>query len=84
MKLRTIPQEYEAIVFNGITKEVEDFLLNTDAKIHKKGDDFILSNFVGNHGLNFGDYLYKMESPLTMVSVIHKDKHTSKYFEVVK
>lgn len=84
MKIRTIPQEYDAIVFNGITQEVEDFLLNTDAKIYNRDDGFILSNFVGNHGVNIGDYLYKMESPLSIVSVIHKDKNTEKYFEVVE
>lgn len=84
MKLRTIPQEYEAIQFNGITKEVEDFILNSDAVIRKQGDDFILSNFVGNHGVSIGDYLYKMESSIKLISVIHKDKNTSKYFEVVE
>ena len=83
MKIKTIHQEYEAIVFNGINQEAEDFLLNTDARLYKQGDDFILSNFVGNHGLKVGDYLYKMESPLTIVSVIHKDSNTGKYFEVI-
>lgn len=84
MKIRIIPQEYEAIKFNGITKQVEEFLLNSDARIYKNGDDYILSNFVGNHGVNIGDYLYKMNSPLTIVSVVHYDAITSKYFEVIE
>ena len=84
MKLRTIPQEYDAIIFNGITPEVEKFILNSDARIYKDGDTFILSNFVGNYGISIGDYLYKMEAPLTMISVIHKDSTASKYFEVIE
>ena len=84
MKIRTIPQEYEAIQFNGITEDVKDFILNSDAVIYKQGDDFILSNFVGNHSISIGDYLYKMEAPLTMISVIHKDSNASKYFEVIE
>ena len=84
MKIRTIPQEYDAIIFNGITKELEIFLLNSDASIYRSGDDYILSNFAGNHGVNIGDYLYKMNTPLPMISVIHKDENTEKYFEVIE
>ena len=84
MKIRTIPQEYEAIQFNGITKEIEDFLEKTHTQIHKKGDDFILSNILGNQGLDIGDYLYKHGSPLTMVSIVHMDSLFDKYFEVIE
>ena len=84
MRLRTIPQEYEAIQFNGITKEIEDFLEKTHTEIHKQGDDFVLSNILGNQGLDIGDYLYKHDSPLTMVSIAHNDALFKKYFEVVK
>ena len=84
MKLRTIPQEYEAIQFNGITKEIEDFLEKTHTKIYKQGDDFILSNILGNQGLDIGDYLYKHDSPLTMVSIAHNDTLFKKYFEVIE
>ena len=83
MKIKTIPQEYEAIVFNGITQEVEDFLLNTHSRIYKQGDNFILSDIIGNHGLGIGDYLYKTDSPLNVVHVAHNDKIFSKYFEVI-
>ena len=84
MKIKTIQQEYEAIQFNGITQDVLDFIDGSDAKIYKDDDAFILSNFVGNHGLSIGDYLYKMESPLTIVSVIHNDSIAKKYFEVIE
>ena len=84
MKIRTIPQEYESIVFNGITQEVKDFLLNTHSNIYMQGDDFILSDVIGNHGLSIGDYLYKTDSPLTMVRVAHNDKIFSRYFEVIE
>ena len=84
MRLRTIPQEYEAIQFNGITKEIEDFLEKTHTKIHKQGDDFVLSNILGNQGLDIGDYLYKHDSPLTMVSIAHNDTLFKKYFEVIE
>lgn len=84
MKLRTIPQEYDAIQFNGLTKDIEDFISNSDAKIYKQGDDFILSNFIGNHGLDIGDYLYRHDSPLTMISIARNDHLFNKYFEVVE
>lgn len=86
MKIRTIPQEYEAIIFNGITKEVEDFIYNSDAKIHKQGDDFVLSNFTGNHGIHLGDILYVTERPLNMIQVAHRDNFGifNTYFEVIE
>lgn len=84
MKIRTIPQEYEAIQFNGITKDVKDFLSSASTRVRKQDDYFVLSNFVGNHRLEIGDYLYKIDSPITMVSVIHNDSNTSKYFEVIE
>lgn len=83
MKIKTIPQEYEAIQFNGLTQDVIDFILNTDAKIYKSSEDFVLSNVIGNHGLNIGDYLYKYDSSLTMIGIAHNDTIFSKYFEVV-
>lgn len=84
MKIKTIPQEYEAIQFNGLTQDIEDFIANTDAKIYKSGEDFVLSNVIGNHGLNIGDYLYKHDSPLTMIGIAHNDNSFKKYFEVIK
>jgi hypothetical protein len=83
MKIRTIPQEYEAIQFNGLTKEVEEFLLNSHSSIYKQGDDFILSSIIGNQGISIGDYLYKHDSPLTTVSIAHKGNIFDKYFEVI-
>lgn len=84
MKIKTIPREYEAIQFNGLTQEIEDFLNGTHSKIYKQGDDFILSNVLGNRGLDIGDYLYKHDSPLTMISIAHNDKSFAKYFEVIE
>lgn len=86
MKLRTKPQEYDAIIFNGITPEVEKFILNSDAKIYKVGDAFILSNFVGNHGIDIGDILYLSDKPLNMIHVAHNGKYDlfDRYFEVVE
>lgn len=83
MKLRTIPHEYEAMKFNGITEELNDFLKGTDSKVYMQGEDFVLSGFVGNQGIDLGDYLYKTDSPLTIVNVAHKDKSFSKYFEAL-
>lgn len=82
MKIKTIPQEYEAIIFDGITQQVKDFI-GDRAKIHKHGEDFVLYDFIGNHGLDIGDYLYKTDSPLTMIRIAHNDKIFSKYFEVI-
>ncbi|EOQ73498.1 hypothetical protein [Acinetobacter lactucae] len=83
MKLRTIPHEYEAILFRGITEELNDFLKGTGSIVYKQGEDFVLSGFVGNQGIDIGDYLYKTDSPLTLVHVAHNDKSFSKYFEVL-
>ena len=84
MKLRSIPQEYEAIKFNGITSEVEDFLSKSNDKIYKNDDYFILSNIIGNYRVNIGDYLYKTNSKLNIINVIHADSVSSKYFEVIE
>jgi|GEM_PF-2126268 len=83
MKLRTIPQEYESIQFKGITEELDAFLNGTDSKVYIQGDYFVLSGFAGNQGIQIGDYLYKSDSPLTLVHVAHNDKSFSKYFEVL-
>ncbi|VXA55338.1 conserved hypothetical protein [Acinetobacter proteolyticus] len=83
MKLRTIPQEYESILFEGITEELDAFLKGTDSKVYVQGDCFVLSGFIGNQGVDIGDYLYKSDSPLTLVHVAHKDKSFSNYFEVL-
>ncbi|HAV5624379.1 TPA: hypothetical protein JI124_04895 [Acinetobacter baumannii] len=83
MKLRTIPQEYESIQFEGITEELEAFLNGTESKVYLQGEDFVLSGFVGNQGIDIGDYLYKTDSPLTLVHVAHNDKSFGKYFEVL-
>ncbi|MEC6393378.1 hypothetical protein VXS72_15775 [Acinetobacter pittii] len=83
MRLRTIPQEYEAIQFKGITEELNDFLKGTDSKVYMQGEDFVLSGFVGNRGIDIGDYLYKTDSPLTLINVAHNDPTFSKYFEVL-
>jgi hypothetical protein len=84
MKLRTIPKEYEAIQFNGINSDVEAFLIGSDSTIYKSGNDFVLSNFIGNQGVNIGDYLYKIDSPLTMIAVVHNNHLFNDYFEVVE
>jgi len=83
VKLRTIPQEYESIQFEGITEELEYFLKGTDSKVYMQGECFVLSGVIGNHGIDIGDYLYKTDSPLTLVHVAHNDKSFSKYFEVL-
>ncbi len=72
MKLRTIPQEYESIQFEGITEELEYFLKGTDSKVYMQGECFVLSGVIGNHGIDIGDYLYKTDSPLTKQIPIRK------------
>ena len=86
MKLRSIPQEYDDIIFNGITPEVEGFILNSDSCIYKDKDTFILSNFVGHHGIDIGDILYVTDSPLKMVHIAHVGDGAifDKYFEVIE
>lgn len=84
MKIRTIPQEYEAIQFNGLTKEIEDFINNSHAKIYKQGDCFVMSNAIGNHGLNVGDYLYRHSHVLTSICIARNDSLFAKYFEVIE
>ncbi|MEE9884669.1 hypothetical protein IV507_02020 [Acinetobacter nosocomialis] len=83
MKLRTIPHEYEAMQFKGITEELSDFLNGTGSKVYMQGEAFVLSGVIGNQGIDIGDYLYKTDSPLTLVHVAHKDKSFSKYFEAL-
>ncbi|KMV09464.1 hypothetical protein AB988_4294 [Acinetobacter baumannii] len=48
-----------------------------------QGEDFVLSGFVGNRGIDIGDYLYKTDSPLTLINVAHNGPTFSKYFEVL-
>lgn len=84
MKLRTIPREYEAMQFKGITEELNDFLNGTGSKVYMQGEAFVLSGVIGNQGIDIGDYLYKTDSPLPLVHVAHKDKSFSKYFEVLQ
>lgn len=87
MKVRTIPQEYEAIVFNGVTSDVKEFIAESHCGIHEQENGFVLSSIIGNQGLSVGDILYKVElSMLSMlsISVIKKDSDFSKYFEVVE
>lgn len=84
MKLITKPREYEAIQFNGITQEVLDFIEGSDARIYKVGEVFTMSNIVGNHDINIGDYLYRVESPVRLISIARNDDLLEKFFEVVK
>ena len=84
MKVRTIPQEYEAIVFNGITSDVKEFIAESHCGIHEQENGFVLSSIIGNQGLSVGDILYKVELSMLSIGVIKKDSDFSKYFEVVE
>lgn len=84
MKIRTKPKEYEAIQFNGINQEVEDFIQGGDGRIYEDSDGFIFSNIAGNHRLNIGDFLYRHSHILTMICVVHNDDLFGSYFEVVE
>lgn len=84
MKIKTIPQEYEAMQFNGETKEFLDFISSGRATLHKNGDDYYLSCFLGNRGIDIGDYVFKHSQPLTMIGIAHNDNGFNKRFEVVE
>lgn len=86
MKIRSKPQEYEAMEFNGLTEDVLDFIKGSDANIYIEGDYFILSNFAGNQSVNIGDVLYSSGGSLRMIHVAHRGKFDlfDKYFEVVE
>lgn len=83
MKIRTKPQTYDAIQFNSIDDKLIGFLNGTGVEVLKVGRDFIMSGYVGNQGLNIGDWLYKHNEPLTFVSIVHGGNQFDKYFEVV-
>lgn len=84
MKIKTIPQEYEAMQFKGETKEFIDFVACGHAKLNKTGDNYYLTCWLGNRGLDVGDYVYKHGEPLTMIGIAHNDTLFDRYFEVAE
>lgn len=84
MKVRTIPQEYDAIVFNGVTPEVKEFIAKSYCGIHEQGEHFVLSSIVGNQHLEVGDLLYRTNLSIESIGVIKKDSDYSGYFEVIE
>ena len=83
MKIKTIPQEYEAMQFIGDTKEFSYFIADGGAKLNKIGDDYYLTCWLGNRGIDIGDYVYKYGEPLTLIGIAHNDTIFSKHFEIV-
>lgn len=84
MKVKTIPQEYEAIRFHDdieVCHDIQDFLKGTYAQLKYEGNKKILSTVIGNQYLEDGDIIYKGE--LTC-SVIKNDSLALKYFEVIE
>lgn len=84
MKIRSIPKEYEAIVFNGINDNVREFISNRNCNIYKDGDKFVLSNFFGNEVLYIGDYLFKYETKVPVIGILHNDSLFDGRFEVIE
>ena len=84
MKVRTIAQEYDAIVFNGLTSDVKEFIDKSYCGIHEQDGGFILSSIVGNQDLEVGDLLYKMKLSIPSIGIIKKDLDYSGYFEVIE
>lgn len=83
MKIKTIPQEYEAMQFAGDTKEFSEFINSGHAELKKNGDDYYLSCWLGSRGIDIGDYVYKYGEPLTLIGIAHNDTIFSKHFEIV-
>ena len=84
MKIKTIPQEYEAIRFIDdieVCYEIEKFLTGTYATLVYEGDKKILSTVIGNQYLEDGDIIYK---GAFTCSIIKNDTLFSKYFEVIE
>lgn len=84
MKVKTIPQEYEAIRFRDDIEacyDVQEFLKGSGAQLKYEGGKKILSTVIGNKYLEDGDIIYKDE---LMCSVIKNDSLALKYFEVIE
>lgn len=84
MKIKSKPQEYEAIEFKDeieVCHAVQEFLGSSGTLICEP-DKKILSLIIGNIVLSDGDIIYKTNN--LFISVIKKDKTFDDYFEVVK
>lgn len=84
MKIKTKPQEYEAIEFKDdieVCFEIQEFIKGHSATLICDPDKKVLSTIVGNIVLKDGDIIYKGSELL--VHVIKKSELFDKYFEVV-
>lgn len=84
MKVKTIPQEYEAIRFIDDIQgccELDDFLKGAYAQLKYENGKKILSTVIGNQILEHGDIVYKGEFTC---SIIKNDSLVLKYFEVIE
>lgn len=86
MKIKSIPQTYEAIRFINdieVCKEIEDFVKDTWAQFICDPDKKILSTVVGNQILNDGDIIYKDNNMCFLFKTSVDCKIFDKYFEVI-
>ena len=83
MKIKTKPQEYDAIEFSydiEVCQAIRDFINGHSATLICEEDKKILSTIIGNTILEDGDIIYKCSS--LFVSVIKKNESFDKYFEI--
>jgi len=86
MKLKSIPQTYEAIVFHDdieTCKNVQDFVEGTWAQLICNSDSKILSSIVGNNILSNGDIIYKDDNMCYLFKKSNGSHLFNKYFEVI-
>ena len=84
MKIRTKPQEYDAVEFKDdieVCFEIQEFIKDLFVKLICEPERKILSTVIGNTILEDGDIIYKGSD--LFVSVIKKGKLFDKYFEVI-
>ena len=84
MKIKTKPQEYDAIEFKDDIEachNIQEFLKGYSATLNCSPDKKVLSTIIGNTVLEDGDIIYKGSD--LFVSVIKKGELFDKYFEVI-
>lgn len=85
MKIRSIPQEYEAIEFKDdveVCSEIQEFIKDRGVTLHCEPTRKVLSTVIGNTILEEGDIIYKGTG--FFVSVMKRGDIFNKYFEVIE
>lgn len=85
MKIKTKPQEYDAIEFKDdidVCHNIHEFIKGHSATLICEPCRKILSTIIGNIVLEDGDIIYKGSN--LFISVLKKGKPFDQYFEVIE